>query len=186
MDVKIAGGKFRGRKIVIPASFQDFRPTKSMVREAICSSIQQDIHGASVLELCAGSGVFSLELLSRGAEAVTAVELSAQRAAFIEKCALEVGVSNRVSVFAQGVQQYLGAEPEGFHDIIFFDPPYYEDALADCILPALQLLSDYGVLIFEYATDDAYVKALPNPEGYRVRTKKYGKSSIRYYRKSEE
>lgn len=187
MDIKIAGGTFRGKKLVIPETFQDFRPTKSMVREAVCSSIQADISGANALELCAGSGVFSFELISRGATKVTAVELSEQRAAFISTTASQMGVEKKLSVINESVIAYLKRlSKTETHDIIFFDPPYYIDALTDVVPVALQHLSDYGVLIFEYATDDMYAQSLAVPEGFEARRKRYGKSTIQYFRKSEE
>lgn len=187
MDVKIAGGKFRGKKLQIPDSFQDFRPTKSMVREAVCSSIQQDIAGSKILELCAGSGVFSLELLSRGAEFATAVELSADRASYIVKTAQQIGLSDDIRVVQSSVEAYLESlSQDESYDIIFFDPPYYTDELTQYIPRTLERLTDYGVLIFEFASDDTYVKTLSSPEGFEYREKKYGKSSIRYYRRNEE
>lgn len=187
MDVRIAGGKFRGRKIVIPESFQDFRPTKSMVREAVCSSIQADIAGAKVLELCAGSGVFSFELLSRGADSVVAVELSSLRADFIEKTAAELGIQGQITIKCMSAQQYFQNNPvDELFDVIFFDPPYYDNDLSDLIVEALQSLSSYGVLVFESATDDSYVESVTLPDGVDIKSRKYGKSFIRYYRKSEE
>lgn len=187
MDVKIAGGRFRGRKLVIPESFQDFRPTKSMVREAVCSSIQQDIAGARALELCAGSGVFSLELISRGAKLVTAVERSSDRAAFVQKTALAMGLEKELQVVEGAVDTFLGTlSASDQFDIIFFDPPYYDDSLTDQVQRVLPHLSPYGVLVFEYASDDAYASALAYPEGFTCRSKKYGKSTIRYYRHCEE
>lgn len=187
MDVKIAGGKFRGRKLTIPATFQDFRPTKSMVREAVCSSIQQDIPGAKVLELCAGSGVFSLELISRGAAQVTAVERSPQRVEFIRSTVDAMALALQVSVYEGGVKEFLDTLSESdVFDIIFFDPPYYDDALTELVYQVLPHLSPYGVFVFEYATDDVFAAGLEQPHGFTVRSKKYGKSTIKYYRQSEE
>ncbi len=147
MDVAISAGKFKGKKLRIPESIIDFRPTKLMVREAICSSIMMDIVDSNTLELCGGSGVFSLELLSRGANHATIVELDPKRSTLITKFSEELSVVSDTKVINGDVKGTLDKIDGSFH-IIFFDPPYYTDELADCIPKALGLLSPGSILIF--------------------------------------
>ena len=52
------------------------RPTADRVREAWMSILGDELAGARVLDLFAGSGALGLEALSRGAESVTFVELN--------------------------------------------------------------------------------------------------------------
>ncbi len=184
MDVSISAGQFRGKKLRIPNNSEDFRPTKSKVKEAVCSSLMMDTVGASVLELCGGSGAVSLELMSRGATSATIVELSSKRAKLIEKFCSELSLSSSVSVINGDVLTVLPTLTEQY-DIIFFDPPYYTDDIASSIPAALQLLKPYGVLVFESATDDLYIEQVDISMGFKVKKKKYGQTMIRYYRSEE-
>ena len=53
------------------------RPTADRVREAWMSILGDELPGARVLDLFAGSGALGLEALSRGAASATFVELNA-------------------------------------------------------------------------------------------------------------
>lgn len=184
MDVSISAGRFKGKKLKFSDSQSDFRPTKLMVREAICSSVMVDIVDSDVLELCGGSGVFSLELMSRGANSATVVELDKDRSRMISRFAGELGISDEISVRQGDVAEVLPTLKCRYH-IIFFDPPYYTDNLADLIPEALGLLAFGGILIFEHASDDKYIDSVQIPSGYKEKKKKYGQTTVRYYRNKE-
>lgn len=184
MDVSISAGRFKGKKLKFSDSQSDFRPTKLMVREAICSSIMVDIVDSNVLELCGGSGVFTLELMSRGAKKATVVELDRERARMISRFSNELGIAEDVAVRQADVAEAIGALESGYH-VIFFDPPYYTDNLAALIPEALNLLASGGILIFEHASDDKYIDTVQIPSGFKEKKKKYGQTTIRYYRNKE-
>ena len=61
------------------------RPTTDKGKEAVFSAIQFEIEGRRVLDLFAGTGAISFELLSRGCESVTAVEKANTQYAFMKK-----------------------------------------------------------------------------------------------------
>ncbi len=184
MDVSISAGRFKGKKLRIKESLTDFRPTKLMVREAVCSSIIMDIKDAAVLELCGGSGVLSIELLSRGAAEATVVELSHKRAEMIEQFGHDLALNGQLEVIEGDITSVLPNQNRKYH-IIFFDPPYYTDHLADLLPDVLNLLAPYGVLIFEHASDDTYISSIEIPSTYKEKIKKYGQTTVRYYRKKE-
>jgi 16S rRNA (guanine966-N2)-methyltransferase len=184
LELKIIGGTLRGRKVTLSDSLTPFRPTKSMVREAICSSINMDISGSTVLELCAGSGIFSLELLSRGAKVVTAVESDSERCRSLSKFSKEFSFEQLLTVKNSDVSKFIDNNSVLKYDIIFFDPPYYEDELTRLVYKLIEMLNPYGVLIFEFATDDKFASLLEKIDGCNIKGKKYGKSSIKYFRKS--
>lgn len=184
MDVQISAGKFKGKKLRIPDDSTDFRPTKQKVREALCSSLQMEIPGAKVLELCAGSGVLSLELISRGASHATICELSQPRIQLIKKHAEQLNCLNQTTLISGDITESIKRISDQF-DIIFFDPPYYQNELTDLIAEVAEFCKPGGVLIFEYGSDDSYARDFPVPTGFSDRIKKYGLSSIRYFRKEE-
>ena len=52
------------------------RPLLARIRQSLCDALQSEIEGAGVLDLFAGSGIVGIEMLSRGAAAVTFVDSS--------------------------------------------------------------------------------------------------------------
>ena len=69
----IIAGKYRRRRLKHPKD-RTFRPTKSVVREAIFNILGPRIEGASFVDLCSGSGAVGIEAESRGAGNVTCVD----------------------------------------------------------------------------------------------------------------
>ena len=63
------------------------RPTTDRVRESLFNVLaaRMDLHGASVLDLYAGSGALGLEALSRGAATAMFVESDQRAAAVIDQ-----------------------------------------------------------------------------------------------------
>ena len=55
-DVRIIGGQFK-RRVVRFIDAEGLRPTPDRLRETLFSWLLPDIHGAYVLDSCAGSGV---------------------------------------------------------------------------------------------------------------------------------
>lgn len=185
MDVRIIGGSFRGKKLKVPPQYREFRPTMGRAREALASSLIGWIPGSSVCDICAGSGAFALEMLSRGATLATAVEADTQRAGLIGTFAKEMGLEDRLSVCAGGASEFLKSCDKLF-DIVFFDPPYREDALADLVPLAWDIVSPGGVLIFEYASDDKYPEQTDFFKLREHRSRRYGSSSFAIFTKDVE
>jgi 16S rRNA (guanine966-N2)-methyltransferase len=69
--VRITGGTWRGRRLEVP---RGVRPTTELARKAAFDILGDAIHGARILDACAGSGAYGLEALSRGAAHATFVE----------------------------------------------------------------------------------------------------------------
>src|SRR4030042_3872461 len=83
-ELRIIGGKARGRKIhSVPG--ETTRPITDKVKEALFNIIGPDIHGATLLDLFAGTGSVGIEALSRGAEYVCFVERNRQPIAIIRE-----------------------------------------------------------------------------------------------------
>ena len=64
--LRIIAGKYKSLHIDAP-NVSTTRPTTDKVREAIMSSLQNEINSCRVLDLFGGSGALGLEALSRGA-----------------------------------------------------------------------------------------------------------------------
>jgi 16S rRNA (guanine966-N2)-methyltransferase len=122
--LRITAGTLRGRRVSVPQ--RDVRPTSERARQAFFNIIGERIDGAQFLDLFAGTGIFSFEAVSRGAEKATAVD---QRVDAITRLAKEWNVP--VTAVAGDVLNTVPRLTTAF-DVAYADPPYeYEhyDAL---------------------------------------------------------
>ena len=135
--LRIIGGNWRGRKITFP-EHDGIRPTGDRVRETLFNWLMHDIRGADCLDLFAGSGVLSIEALSRGANHVTVIESNESASSRIStNLSLLDADPIRFDNIRSDAMIWLGQCDTSF-DIIFIDPPF-----SSTLLPAvLKLLVD--------------------------------------------
>lgn len=121
--MRIIRGKYGRRRFEPPTNLKA-RPTTDFARENIFNVIENliDIEGITALDLFAGTGAISLELLSRGAASVTAVEQASPQAAFIMKTIKTLGDEN-LHLIKGDALRYIKTSKTKF-DFIFADPPY--------------------------------------------------------------
>ncbi len=129
--VRIIGGRHRGRQVPVVAA-PGLRPTPDRVRETLFNWLGQDLSGATTLELYAGTGVLTLEALSRGAALSVAVDRNPaliRALAAIARASSASRPSRRTSTtrFA-----FIRAERRRF-DVVFLDPPFAEDPWRDAL-----------------------------------------------------
>lgn len=101
------------------------RPTSDRVREAVFARLE-DLAGARVLDLYAGTGALGIEALSRGAASAVFVERA--------PAALAVLRANLAALGLEGVSRVLGMDVRAAlrrlaregqrHDLVLADPPY--------------------------------------------------------------
>ncbi len=119
--LRITGGELRGRKISIPT--HDLRPTSERARQAFFNIVSLDVPDCRFLDLFAGSGIFALEALSRGAASAVAVEQMPRAATALSKLAtaweLELQVIE-ADVFP-ALKQLASSAP---FNLVYADPPY--------------------------------------------------------------
>jgi 16S rRNA (guanine966-N2)-methyltransferase len=134
--MRIIGGKWRGRKVSF-AHHDDIRPTPNRVRETLFNWLQGWISDANCLELYAGSGILSIEALSRGAKSVTLVEQSAQVHQHLKVTLSALsGDSRAYHCYNSSAELWASNPVGGPFDIIFLDPPFDSPELGK-ILPLL-------------------------------------------------
>ncbi|HLG18275.1 MAG TPA: 16S rRNA (guanine(966)-N(2))-methyltransferase RsmD [Bdellovibrionota bacterium] len=132
--LRIIAGEFRGREIEGPGRL-DLRPTADRVRESLFDILARHIQGMRILDLCAGTGAFGLESLSRGARAATFLDADPQVIKLIERNIESLGVGERSTV-VRGELPYALGKLKGPFDLVFFDPPYKSDIVTK-VLPRL-------------------------------------------------
>ena len=130
-SVRIIGGGWRGRRVHFPDS-PGLRPTPDRVRETLFNWLQLSIAGTRCLDLFAGSGALGLEALSRGAREVVFVERGRARRRSRSREELErLGGTRAGARGARRPRRAFSATPGEPFDVIFLDPPFGRDALAE-------------------------------------------------------
>ena len=139
--MRIITGKYKGRHFDIPRSFKA-RPTTDFAKENIFNVINGyvDMEGAQALDLFAGTGSISLELLSRGCAPVVSVEMDRDHAAFIRECMTKLDTKDNILIRGDVFRFIKSCKQQ--YDLIFADPPYALPTLAT--IP--QLILSKGML----------------------------------------
>jgi 16S rRNA (guanine(966)-N(2))-methyltransferase RsmD len=152
--MRIITGIYKGRHFDIPRTFKA-RPTTDFAKENIFNVLNGyvDFEGARALDLFAGTGSISLEMVSRGCSPVISVEKDRDHAAFIAQCMRKINAENHVLIKGD-VFRFLKSCHQQF-DLVFADPPYALKELPQ--IPDLifehQLLAEDGVFVFEHGKD---------------------------------
>ena len=124
--LRIIGGKYRSRRIRIPAR-PELRPTPDRVRETLFNWLGQDLGGCACLDLFAGSGALGFEAASRGATRVVMVEKDRAALAELERSRAALGAM-QVELVGGDADSYLSRTREAF-DVVFLDPPFRQNAV---------------------------------------------------------
>jgi 16S rRNA (guanine966-N2)-methyltransferase len=127
--MRIVAGQFGGRRLVPPKDSR-VRPTADRVREAWMSILGEELNGARILDLFAGSGALGLEALSRGAATATFVELNPPSLKALDQNIATLGAEGAVTVHRGDAMRYAERLPELAFDIVLADPPYTIDYAA--------------------------------------------------------
>ena len=176
--MRIITGKYKGRHFDIPRTFKA-RPTTDFAKENIFNVLNGylDFDGSSSLDLFAGTGSISLEMLSRGCAPVISVEADREHSAFIDKCMKKIGTSDNILIRGD-VFRFLKKCHETF-DFIFADPPYALDNLAS--IPSLifenELLKPYGIFVLEHGKNYDF-----SEEPHFIEHRSYGSVNFSLFR----
>lgn len=176
--MRIIGGKIGGVRLQPPNNLP-VRPTTDLAKEALFNILQNriDFEGLKCLDLFAGTGNITLELASRGATAVDAVDIHFKCVRYIADTAQQhnlTAVHTRkadVFKFIQGCKEK--------YDLIFADPPYDIDRLPQLahLVFEQNLLQEDGLLVIEHPSTRQM-----QPHPFWDETRKYGISSFSFYR----
>ncbi len=187
LSTKIIAGEFKGKGIFL-ADIAVTRSTKSIIRESVFNALQGEVAGAVFVEVFAGSGTIGIEALSRGAEFVYFLEKDKDSYHCIQKNLDIIGVNNarlyNVDSF-EFFPELLSSLARKEKRIFYFDPPFsiredMENIYENCIaLIAAIDPKPLDIVAVEYMTGHE----LPEKIGSfnKVKSKKFGKSSIAYY-----
>lgn len=172
--MRIISGIYKGRRFDIPRSFKA-RPTTDFAKEGIFDVLGSriDLEGATALDLFAGTGSISLELISRGCGQVFSVEADRDHARFIEACMKKIGVENNILIRGD-VFRFLKSCKQKF-GLIYADPPFALPELPSIpdLIFQYDLLSEGGIFVLEHGKQHDF-----SQKDHFVGHRKYG--SVNY------
>jgi 16S rRNA (guanine966-N2)-methyltransferase len=150
--VRVTGGRLGGRRLRAPRD--GVRPTSDRVREALFSRLD-DLAGAAVLDLYAGTGVLGVEAVSRGANRLVCVERAPRALATLRHNLEALGLQETARVIADDAPRAvrrLGEAGERF-DLVFLDPPYAAEELSRALeaLVCAGVLAEAGRVVVEHS-----------------------------------
>ena len=176
--MRIISGKYGRRKLKTPNNLL-LRPTTDQAKEGLFNIISNRCYfdEIDVLDLFAGTGAISYEFISRGVPMVTAVENNLIHFKYITSVKKELQMDNLYTIKGD-VFKYLEHNTQ-VYDLIFADPPYNLEKLAD--LPDLVFngkhLKDDGEFILEHPVSHDFSK-----HKYFIETRRYGKVHFSFFK----
>lgn len=185
-QLRIIGGRWRGRKLDFPQS-ENLRPTPDRVRETLFNWLQADIVGSRCLDLFAGSGALGFEAASRGADDVFMVEQDRAAIAMLNenKQMLE---AQQIEVCQKDACEYLSHTDRVF-DLVFIDPPYQSDLVGQCcgLLESGHCLSNHAKIYIESGKQEhspGHLDGLPE-NWHCLKSKQAGQVKYELYMRQE-
>jgi len=128
----VTGGQYKGHKIITPDCA---RPTLSKTREGVFNILYSyfgDFSGLVFLDLFSGSGIMSLEALSRGFKTIS-IEKNSKAVRFIKENLKTV--KENYEIVQTDAVKFL-KETDIMPDVVYIDPPWemeYEPIIKICI-----------------------------------------------------
>lgn len=160
------------------------RPTQNKVRKALFD-ILGDVEGLSFLELFSGTGAVGIEALSQGAKEAVFVEN--------DRGCLKI-LKDNLSVLASGAYRLLPmdsslairelARRRSRFDIIFLDPPYYQDIAKKTLqmLGAYDILAPNGFIVVQHFKKENLPAELGDLTLFKQ--SRYADTALSFYRKN--
>jgi 16S rRNA (guanine966-N2)-methyltransferase len=144
--IRIIGGRHRGRQVPV-AGAPGLRPTPDRVRETLFNWLGQDLTGATTLDLYAGTGVLTLEALSRGAARSVAIDRNPVLIRALVGLAHAIG-DLALEAHVDDALRFARAERRRF-DVVFADPPFGEDPWGELLAVIAPRLARGGYVYAE-------------------------------------
>ena len=181
--MRVISGIYKRRRFDVPHTFKA-RPTTDFAKENLFNVLNAYIDfedNVTALDLFAGTGSISIELVSRGCNRVISVEKDPQHHAFISKVMREVK-TDRCFAIRGDVFRYMEKCREQF-DFIFADPPYALKELAQIpdIVFQNNLLKPDGLFVLEHGKDLSF-----QDHPHFVEHRHYGSVNFTFFRAEEQ
>ena len=178
--MRVIAGEAKGRKLKA-APGHGVRPMTDQIREALFSSLGDQVRAATFLDLYAGSGAIGIEALSRGAAEALFVERDPEVAKVIRENLEITGLSASARVVVDDVHNFVGRPPDAPFDLVMVDPPF-ATGLPSVVLAELRtyrFLTDESLVILRLSSKTT---DRPGDDWSFDRERRYGDSTLLYLR----
>ena len=177
--MRIISGKARGTKLYTLEG-TNTRPTLDRVKESIFNIIQNEIEGATVLDLFAGSGAIGLECLSRGAKKAILCDKSKEAVEIIKRNIEKTHMEECAKIINTDFETCLEKLKNEQFDIIYIDPPYATDYIFKSLkkIKEIGIAKEESIIIIETDDEQRILKDIGNIEIKIVDKRKYGRATI--------
>lgn len=180
--MRVISGIYKRRRFEVPRTFKA-RPTTDFAKENLFNVLMGymdfDEEGVSALDLFAGTGSISIELVSRGCSRVVSIEKDRRHHAFICQVMKEVKTDCCIPICADALK-YIERAGEQF-DFVFADPPYALKELAEIPDRVFQsnLLKENALFVLEHGKDHRF-----DEHPCFVEHRSYGSVNFSFFRKT--
>ncbi len=182
----IIAGKYKGKKLSLP-SLKTTRSTKTIIRESFFNTIQQNIIDNSFVEVFGGSGSIGLEAISRGAKKSYFIEIDREAFNYLRENCKKIDINRTEVIEGDSFKEFPKLLPNLPKETIFyFDPPFeIREGMENIYLKTKELIKKIPkekafLIAIEHRSKIEFENKIG--EFSKIKTKKFGKSSISYYR----
>lgn len=182
-EIRIIGGKWRGRKLPV-LNAEGLRPTTDRIKETLFNWLIPVIRHAHCLDCYAGSGALGFEALSRGAATVMMLEKNRSVYCQLNDVAQKLGADN-LTIVETDALAYLDAHATMPFNIIFIDPPYGKGLVSQTLsqLEHNHWLAEESWIYIETEQDQLSLTIPKNWQLYRE--KQTGQVIYRLFRRTQ-
>ena len=140
--MQIISGKYNGRKLISPPKSNNLRPTSSknlkniiniLYSGNLLNNLNIDISQIKLLDLFAGTGIFSFENLSQNILSATLIDINQKNLDIINQNAKIIDKINNVQTIRYNLKNSLPKLNQKYH-LIFADPPYNQNLMENIFL----------------------------------------------------
>ena len=176
--MRVITGKYKGRRFDVPRTFKA-RPTTDFAKENLFNVLNGylDFSQTDALDLFAGTGSITLELLSRGCPHVVTVEIDQQHFSFIASTLRTL--EDKASLPLRTDALRFISHCRETYDFIFADPPYTMKELPQ--LPerifAANILKPDGLFVLEHGKNNDF-----SSDPHFIEHRAYGSVNFSFFR----
>ncbi|MEW6717160.1 MAG: 16S rRNA (guanine(966)-N(2))-methyltransferase RsmD [Chloroflexota bacterium] len=179
--IRVISGVAKGKKLLsVPGNAT--RPITDRVKESLFNIIGNDIVGATMLDLFAGTGSVGIEALSRGAAFVRFNDRNQKAVETIRANLAATRLNERAEILSKNAFTLLKAPVDKRFDYVYIAPPQYQGLWEQALLS----LDEYP----DWLTADAWVIVQIHPNEYKplvfkeieeMDVRRYGSTLLVFY-----
>ena len=176
--MRVITGKYKGRRFDVPRTFKA-RPTTDFAKENLFNVLNAylDFSETDALDLFAGTGSITLELLSRGCPHVVTVEMDQKHFAFIASTIRSLDDKAALPLRTDALR-FISRCRETY-DFIFADPPYAMKELPQLpeMIFSANILKSNGLFVLEHGKNNDF-----SSDPHFLEHRAYGSVNFSFFR----